>query len=78
MMQANWAQSIRDQCVAAGVPYFFKQWGEFLPDQQNPELREESRLNSPPSGGIRYGKKKAGRLLDGRTWDEMPQVHLAR
>ena len=28
-MAAEWAQSLRDQCVAAGVPYFFKQWGEF-------------------------------------------------
>lgn len=26
-MQADWARSIRDQCVAAGVPFFFKQWG---------------------------------------------------
>jgi protein gp37 len=46
-MNIEWVRSIRDQCVAAGVPFFFKQWG-----------------------GIR--KKTAGRLLDGRTWDEMP------
>src|SRR5262245_3459174 len=26
-MDANWVRSIRDQCVAAGVPFFFKQWG---------------------------------------------------
>lgn len=26
-MQLDWARGIRDQCVAAGVPFFFKQWG---------------------------------------------------
>jgi hypothetical protein len=25
----DWFRSLRDQCAAAGVPYFFKQWGEF-------------------------------------------------
>ena len=28
-MHPDWARSIRDQCVAAGVPFFFKQWGEY-------------------------------------------------
>ena len=46
-MDPAWVRSIRDQCVAAKVPFFFKQWG-----------------------GVR--KKLRGRLLDGRTWDEMP------
>ncbi len=30
-MHPDWARSIRDQCVAAGVPFYFKQWGEFRP-----------------------------------------------
>lgn len=30
-MHPDWARSLRDQCVAAGVPYFFKQWGEWSP-----------------------------------------------
>lgn len=42
-----WVADIRDQCVAAKVPFFFKQWG-----------------------GVQ--KKKAGRVLDGKTWDQMP------
>lgn len=39
-MHPDWARSLRDQCAAAGVPFFFKQWGEwhtnafYLPDQQ--------------------------------------------
>ena len=46
-MSREWAADIRDQCLRAGVPFFFKQWGG-------------------------ANKKKAGRLLDGRTWDQMP------
>lgn len=28
-MHPDWARSLRDQCVSAGVPFFFKQWGEW-------------------------------------------------
>lgn len=37
----EWFRSLRDQCAAAGVPFFFKQWGEWLPGQNelHPELR---------------------------------------
>ena len=34
-MHPDWARSLRDQCAAAGVPFFFKQWGEFLPVGQH-------------------------------------------
>lgn len=30
-MHPDWARSVRDQCAAAGVPFFFKQWGHFRP-----------------------------------------------
>lgn len=30
-MHPDWARSLRDQCVAAGVPFLFKQWGEWKP-----------------------------------------------
>jgi protein gp37 len=65
----DWVRSLRDQCTAAEVPFFFKQWGEFLPDSQRtgiPEPHEEF--------GIRVGKKAAGRLLDGRECNELPSV----
>jgi protein gp37 len=48
--------------VDASVPFFFKQWGEHVADALE-------------DGDVRYrhvGKKLAGRVLDGRTWDEMP------
>ena len=39
-MQAAWARGLRDQCVDAGVPFFFKQWGEWLPTR----FREDGSL----------------------------------
>lgn len=41
-MHPDWARSLRDQCAAADVPFFFKQWGEWLPGQNDPY---------PPDGG---------------------------
>jgi len=35
-MDPDWARALRDQCVAAGVPYFYKQG----PGDHGPELRE--------------------------------------
>jgi len=33
-MHLAWVRSLRDQCAAAGVPFFKKQWGEWLPWSQ--------------------------------------------
>lgn len=46
-IQQEWVESVRDQCLAAAVPFFFKQWGGFR-------------------------KKRTGRILNGRTYDEQP------
>ena len=35
-MHPQWARDLRDQCVKAGVPYFFKQWGESVPYEWQP------------------------------------------
>lgn len=118
-MHPDWAASLRDQCKAAGVPFLFKQWGEWKPICQMEET-EHSALYKPnaiakphecqdnlndiygrrctvpytilhadgSTHGVtepmafregtgamqvfRIGKKAAGRLLDGREWDEAP------
>lgn len=64
-MQVAWARGLRDQCVASGVPFLFKQWGEWAP--ADPVAAE-----CGAQGLVRIGKRKAGRLLDGRAWDEYP------
>lgn len=50
-MEELWVESIKEQCQASSVPFFFKQWG-----------------------GV--NKKKNGRILKGRTWDEMPKQSI--
>ncbi len=71
----DWFRSVRDQCQAAGVPFFFKQWGEYLPDTDWAArvVRSWRKETRSATGMIKVDKKVAGRLLDGREWNEMPQ-----
>lgn len=55
-MHPRWARHLRDECVAYGIPFLFKQWGNH--DEH----------------GKRVSKHAAGRVLDGRLWDEYPPV----
>ena len=101
-MHPDWARSIRDQCQEAGVPFFFKQWGEWIGgkfDRQKFKMICQTSATSERTGRIfwtnpgapkvhlwdeadhywthasaRVGKQAAGRLLDGREWNEMPEV----
>jgi protein gp37 len=61
-MDPSWVTEIRDQCIAAGVSFFFKQWGKIAnnPDPLDPTEKRNG------------GHAKGGRLLEGRLWDEMP------
>jgi len=101
-MHPDWVRSVRDQCVAAGVAFFFKQWGEWAPYNAlgadgwrrtglNPLRGVVTTADGPLFDGrafetrypwrddgqnpcmIRVGKKHAGRLLDGREWNEMAE-----
>lgn len=96
-MHPKWAQDIRDQCVRAGTPFFFKQWGSYFPvngidlmEWYGDYLRVcfycgYASLNEACQCGlygwknrrsanmVRVHKKAAGRLLDGREWNEFPQ-----
>jgi len=108
-MRTDWARSLRDQCDDAGVPFFFKQWGEWLPMGQSgftawtaenvrnngigKSWRGFAHFNDGAGGtethrvgpcatvtlnnndmASRVGKARAGRLLDGREWNDMPGV----
>lgn len=48
-LDIDWVRSIRDDCLTANVPFFFKQWGG-------------------------RNSKARGRILDNRTWDEVPEL----
>lgn len=78
-MHPQWVRDLRDQCVAADVPFFFKQWGEWLAvnEVEVPALAVPGAERGAPSVSAdfrRVGKKAAGRMLDGRTWDEYPET----
>jgi protein gp37 len=78
-MHPDWARSLRDQCETAGVPFFFKQWGEWLmvhPDRQSYEFSSPPEKCMEISGSrfYRVGRDKAGRLLDGKLWDQYPNI----
>ena len=76
-MHPDWARSLRNQCQAAGVPFFFKQWGEWAP-RTNYNIDSLPRASSKWLGGwefemLQVGKKAAGALLDGLEYQEFPQ-----
>jgi protein gp37 len=65
-MHPDWARSLRDQCKAASVPFFFKQWGAWKP--------WDNWTGDPAKWPAeRVGKKKAGSLLDGAEHKEYPK-----
>ncbi|KWD81822.1 phage Gp37/Gp68 family protein [Burkholderia ubonensis] len=86
-MHPAWAADLRDQCARAGVPFLFKQWGEWLPvetdgdcygvadDGSDRELGGRFRMTTLGTQQfLRVGKRAAGRLLDGRTHNEFPEA----
>ena len=76
-MHPDWVKSLRDQCNAANVPFFFKQWGEWVSVSEVEGPGDHCRF-ADGATVRRTGKKIAGRGLDGRTWDEMPLCHADR
>jgi protein gp37 len=98
-MHPDWARSLRDQCQAANVPFFFKQWGSWAPLRWNATDENPGKCGSHRADGSDepkprmfdlgdygnyqprnkrenicglFGKAKAGRLLDGRSYSEFP------
>lgn len=79
-MHPNWARSLRDQCEAAGTPYFFKQWGNWAPLEQLPAT-----VDGPGDHGKEFSfddgtkveffrKDVAGRMLDGFEYSGSPLI----
>ena len=80
-MHPQWVRGLRDQCAAAGVPFLFKQHGEWIgvPDLRNlpggagPGFGSfDHRTHDQAHDAVRIGKKAAGRLLDGVQHDGYP------
>jgi protein gp37 len=68
-MHPDWVRAVRDQCKAAGVPFYFKQWGEYRLDVSPyvpPHMAHEGK-----NCFLCVGREAAGRVLDGRTHDAL-------
>lgn len=88
-MHPDWVRSLRDQCAsAAGVPFFFKQWGEWAPGSHLQHLGDEidgcqygsfdpehdwQRGKESDCTLFRIGKVRAGHLLDGTAHHAWPE-----
>jgi protein gp37 len=84
----DWFCSVRDQCQNNGIPFLFKQWGEWGPTPKVPPMHRKTVLvhldgsterpyaerSASPALMTKVGKNAAGRLLDGRVWDEFPSA----
>jgi protein gp37 len=92
-MHPDWARKVRDDCAYLSVPFFFKQWGEWVtvghpafseadPHGHRrmasfwPDGRFSETFPKEDDGQVctikRVGKKAAGRVLDGKVWEEFP------
>jgi len=71
-MHPDWARLARDQCVADGVSFFFKQWGTYVPQGQFWHWSKRKYRFDDGTLMFKVGKKDAGRWLDGREWNQLP------
>ncbi|MHB2029335.1 MAG: DUF5131 family protein [Acidimicrobiales bacterium] len=82
-MHPSWVRLLRDHCNESDVAFFFKQWGAWKPERSRlatPVSIRGELLDSMPAFAVpgspvkmrRLGKGRAGRRIDGRTWDQMP------
>jgi protein gp37 len=83
----DWVRSIRDQCTASEVPFFFKSWGEYIPSYDAGFRSDEPTRGKKTIGDcwvnrcfefsdgqvmVKVGKKYAGNQLDGQIWNQFP------
>jgi protein gp37 len=84
----DWFRAARDQCQDAGVPFFFKQWGEWIPLDHWPHDERGKPYDTEYKPGklylgthrenmtfLRVGKKLAGHVLDEKVWQEFPKTN---
>ncbi|MEX3008965.1 DUF5131 family protein [Hoeflea sp. TYP-13] len=87
-MHPMWPRGIRNQCLSAGVPLFFKQWGAYRPKLLHepigacamfvwPDGRMSDNFNKfplRPTVMQKTGKSAAGNELDGKTYEQFPEI----
>ena len=75
-MHPDWVRSLRDQCIAAEVPFFFKQWGEWVSALQ---IEGATAISAAPAASGRYAhphrRRVHGGPLDGQCFEGVPEDH---
>jgi protein gp37 len=74
-MNPDWVRNLRDQCVANGIAFHFKQWGNWRPSDKHVNAFESRQIPDACGGNVtlvNVGKKRAGRYLDGQEWNDFP------
>jgi protein gp37 len=74
-MHPDWAGGLLHQCLHAQVPFHFKQWGHWAPSENGVDSKSVVTLGTDnPVQMKAVGKKVAGRILEGTTWDDLPRT----
>jgi protein gp37 len=78
-MHPDWVRSVRDQCQEAGVPFFFKSWGEWLRAgscgggaENYAKMSKKLMATDDENLFERIGHKFTGHLIDGKEWRQLP------
>lgn len=86
-MHPYWPRSLRDQCAAAGVPFFFKQWGSWAPvcemsEEQIDACYHPASINRPDSSRRLRCKQcvlhSDGQRFDGEAMYRLPAFEQGR
>lgn len=75
----SWFVDLRDQCESTGIAFHFKQWGNWVPEQETVTTARRSKaIAADGATMLRMSKKLAGRELEGATWNELPVPRMMR
>lgn len=73
----SWFIHLMNQCMKADTAFHFKQWGDWVPGQGISLAKSRTELADDGTTMLRVGKKSAGRVLQGSTWDGLPKARSA-
>jgi protein gp37 len=69
----QWVRNLREQCQNAGISFLFKQWGNWSPAEPEVAFKpKQVHIFDDGATMVRANKAEAGRILDNRTWDQIP------
>lgn len=79
-MDPAWLRQLRDFCKRRRISFHFKQWGHWVPAELagiQTARGKTMEIGPKKEKMVALGKKEAGRMLDGKTYDEFPLLRVA-